>query len=94
MSPGEISSRVDHLRELRIGGKTLCIPVAALQRCGHALKSVVNRGHDNHCEEQANEVPLGALQLVRVHDSCPTLYSIAMQQVKPLTDYFGPQLSD
>lgn len=72
----DICSRLDHLRELRVGGKHLCIPVLALKKCGHSLKSLVMRGHDEYCQELANKVPLESLQLV--HDYCPVLSKMDM----------------
>ena len=43
-SLGRICSRVENLRELRVGGEPSCVPIAALQRCGHSLKSLELRG--------------------------------------------------
>lgn len=72
----DICSRLDRLRELGVGGKNFHVPVAALQKCGHSLKSLVMRNQDMYGRESAKEGSLQALQ--SIHDSCPMLSSIAM----------------
>ena len=81
-SLGRICSRVDNLRELRVGGERSCVPIAALQRCGHSLKSLVVlrslvlRGHNFYGVDQVNEVGLEGLQLIQDH--CPLVSSMAL----------------
>ena len=44
----DICSRLDRLRELRVGEKDFHVPVAASQKCGHSLKSLVMRNQPGH----------------------------------------------
>ena len=77
-----ICSRVDHLRELRVGGKRSCVPIAALQRCGHSLKSIVilmpgvSQGRNFYGENQVDVVGPESLRLIQDH--CPLVSSMAL----------------
>ena len=75
-----ICSRVDNLRELRLGGLP-CVPIAALQRCGHSLKSLELRSINFHGENQGNGVGLEGLQLIQDH--CPLVSSMALTIAQP-----------
>ena len=71
---GRICSRVNNLRELRVGGERSCVPIAALQRCGHSLKSLVILTYSG--VDQVDVVGLQGLQLIQDH--CPQVSSIVL----------------
>ena len=80
-SLGRICSRIDNLRELRIAGERTC-PIAALQRCGHSLKSLVIlkslklHGQRFYGTGQVNHLGLEGLQMIQDH--CPLVSSMAL----------------
>ena len=75
-SLGRICSRVDNLRELRMEGERACVPVAALQRCGHSLRSLAILSSNYSDEDQVDMVGLEGLQLIQDH--CPLVSSMAL----------------
>ena len=62
---GRICSRVNNLREVRVSGERSCVPIAALQRCGHSLKSLVILRPDVHGADQVDVVGLDGLRLIQ-----------------------------
>ena len=75
-SLGRICSRVDNLRELKMGGERSCVPIAALQRSGHSLRSLVILRFNYWDVNQVDVVGLEGLQLIQHH--CPLVSSMAL----------------
>ena len=73
---GRICSRVNNLRELRVGGELSCVPIAALQRCGHSLKSLVILRFNFPGVDQVDVVGLEGLQSIQDH--CPLVSSMVV----------------
>ncbi|KAM0794270.1 hypothetical protein BDR22DRAFT_712424 [Usnea florida] len=73
---GRICSRVDNLRELKMGGERSCVPIAALQRSGHSLRSLVILRFNYWVVNQVDVVGLEGLQLIQDH--CPLVSSMAL----------------